>query len=548
MLSNSQSQSSRPEMFVRKASGLVRTAGPVDVLAYNINFISIGLLLTFMFLFMPSLYPGVNMYFSMLIAVLITIPTGLVYGLLAASMPRSGGDYVYNSRILGPAWGTMANWNITIWWFFYGGVPSAFFARYGISPMLRVLGAYTGNTGLVSAADWVSSANGTFILGALLLITLTVIFALGLKRFFLVQNILFFLALLSTVLVIGVWLFASPGAFQGAINGTLGKVSGQTDLYGGIVTSAKSGGFGFSPFSFYYTLLPITWIYLNLGFSFSSAYIGGEVKNAKRLQLWAAPVAILVVAAVVMLTIFAADHAVGLGFIGSAGFITDWSKVGLSFTPTYSELAAYSAGNLVIAFLIMFGFLFWSYAWLPGQILNGSRNLVAYSIDGLLPRRFSEVHPRFHTPVFSLGVMCIASLISLAIYVYTPYFATLVGIFGFILTFGLTSIAAIVMPYRARTIFETSPVRWRISGVPVISILGVVSLIACVFMEWIFLNDPYAGLLSTTAPFFSQIPYGMAWFNVAIFLSGLLLYFGAKAIQSRRGMNVDLSYKEIPVE
>jgi APA family basic amino acid/polyamine antiporter len=545
---SAQSQPSYPGTFVRKASGLVRTAGPADVLAYNINFISIGLLLTFMFLFMPSLYPGVNMYLSMLIAVVITVPTGLVYGFLAASMPRSGGDYVYNSRILGPAWGTMANWNITIWWFFYGGVPSAFFARYGIAPMLRVLGAYTGNIGLLTAADWVSSPNGTFILGALLLIALTVIFVLGLKRFFVVQNILFILALLSTALVIVVWLFASPGAFHSAFNGTLGKVSGQTDLYAGIMSSAKSGGFGLAPFSFYYTLLPITWIYLNLGFSFSSAYIGGEVKNAKRLQLWAAPVAILVVAVVVMLTIFAADHAVGLGFMGSAGFITDWSKLGLSFTPTYSELAAYSAGNLFVAFLIMFGFLFWSYAWLPGQILNGSRNLVAYSIDGLLPRRFSDVHPTFHTPVFSLGVMCVASLIALAIYVYTPYFATLVGIFGFILTFGLTSIAAIVMPFRVRTIFETSPVRWHIFGVPVISILGVLSLIMCGFMEWIFLSDPYAGLLSTTAPFFSQIPYGMAWFNVAIFLSGLLLYFGAKAVQSRRGMNVDLSYKEIPVE
>ncbi len=544
---STQSQPLQPETFVRKASGLVRTAGPMDTLAYNINFISIGLLLTFMFLFMPSLYPGVNMYLSTIIAVIIAIPTALVYGFLSASMPRSGGDYVYVSRILGPAWGTMANWNVTIWWFFYGGVPSAFFARYGISPLLRVLGAFTGSAGLVSAADWVSSPTGTFILGALLLIALTAIFAAGLKRFFTVQNILFFLALLSTLLVIGVWLFAAPGAFKGAFNASLGKVAGKPDLYTAVLASAKSGGFSLAPFSLYNTLLPITWIYLNLGFSFSSAYIGGEIKNAKRLQLWASSAAILIVAVVVMLTIVAAQHAIGLDFIGAAGAI-DWTKQGLSFAPTFSELAAYSANNLLVAFLIMFGFLFWSYAWLPGQILNGSRNLIAYSMDGLLPRRFSEVHSTYHTPVFSLMVMCIASIISLAIYVYTPYFATLVGIFGFILTFGLTSIAALLMPYRARAIFETSPVRWRIAGIPVITIIAALSIIMCLFMEWIFLSDPYAGLQTTTAPFFSQIPYGMAWFNAAIFLSGLLLYFGAKAVQSRRGMNVDLAYKEIPVE
>src|SRR5258708_24947479 len=152
----------------------------------------------------------------------------------------------------------------------------------------------------------------------------------------------------------------------------------------------------------------------------------------------------------------------------------------------------------------MFGFVFWSYAWLPGQILKGSRTLVAYSSDGWLPRRFGEVPPKFHTPAFSLGVMCVASLISLAIYVYTPYFATLVGIFGFILTFGLTSIAAILMPYRAKTIFETSPVKWRIFGLPVITILGALSIVMCVIIDWIFLSDPNAGLRAKTAPFFSR--------------------------------------------
>src|SRR5258706_6212993 len=141
---SAQSQPSYPGTFARKASGLVRTAGPMDVLAYNINFISIGLLLTFMFLFMPSLYPGVNMYLSMLIAVIITVPTGLVYGFLAASMPRSGGDYVYNSRILGPALGTMANWNITIWWFFYGGVALGVFFGHWHFPPFSGLGGVNG--------------------------------------------------------------------------------------------------------------------------------------------------------------------------------------------------------------------------------------------------------------------------------------------------------------------------------------------------------------------------------------------------------------------
>jgi amino acid transporter len=507
------------------------------------------LLLTFMLLLMPALYPGVNMYLSTIFAVLVTIPTALVYSFLAASMPRSGGEYVYVSRILGPVWGTMANWNVTIWWFFYGGVPSAFFARYGLAPMFRVLGAFTGSPGLVAAADWASSPLGTFVYGTLLLLALTAVFVIGLKRFFMVQNILFFLALLSTARVIIIWFTSAPGSFREGFNARLGALAGQADLYGAIVGGAQAGGFSLAPFSLFNTIIPMTWIYLNLGFSFSSSYIGGEVKNASKLQLWAAPVAIVIVAVIVLITIAAAERAVGSEFLGSVGFFlpTDWPSVGLSFAPTFTEMAAYTT-SLPIAFLITFGFLFWSYAWLPGQILNGSRNLVAYALDGLLPRRFSEVHPTFRTPVFSLATMCIASIISLAIYVFTPYFATLVGIFGFILTFGLTSIAAMLMPYRAQSIFEASPVNWRMGNLPVISLVGGLSVLACLFMEWVYLSDPYAGLQSTPTPFFDQIPYGMAWFNIAIFLSGLLLYYIAKAVQGRRGVNVDLAYKEIPSE
>lgn len=422
---------------------------------------------------------------------MVTVPTALVYGFLSATMPRSGGDYVYASRMLGPVWGTMANWNVTVWWFFYGGVPSAFFARYGLAPMFRAVGAFTGNTSLVAAADWASSPLGTFVHGAILLIALTLIFVSGLKRFFVVQNILFGLALLSTLLIILVWFTSSPEAFKAGFNARLGALAGQADLFAAIRDASAKGGFALAPFSLFFTLIPMTWIYLNLGLSFSSAYIGGEVKNAHKLQLWASSAAIGIVAVVVLFTIAAAERTVGSEFLGSVGYVlpADWPSVGLSFAPTFTEMAAYTT-SLPIALLILFGFLFWSYAWLPGQILNGSRNLVAYARDGLLPRQFAKVHPTFHTTVFSLSVMCIASVVSLAIYVFTPYFATLVGIFGLFITFGVTSVAAIVMPYRQRALFEASPIRWRVGGLPVISLVGGISLAACVFMEWVFLSDP----------------------------------------------------------
>ena len=199
----------------------------------------------------------------------------------------------------------------------------------------------------------------------------------------------------------------------------------------------------------------------------------------------------------------------------------------------------YVANNIWLAFIILFGFIFWSYAWLPGQILNGSRNIFAYSIDGLLPGWFKKVNQKRFTPVNSLLTMGIASIIALGIYVFTDLFTTLVGIFGFILSFILISIAAALLPYRLPDVFETSAVNQRIAGVPVITIIGVLSVIAQGFMAWVFLRDPSAGLNGNPK---------MIWFNVIVFLSGLVVYYVAKFVQRRRGVDVDLSFKQVPEE
>ncbi len=133
-----------------------------------------------------------------------------------------------------------------------------------------------------------------------------------------------------------------------------------------------------------------------------------------------------------------------------------------------------------------------------------------------------------------MGVM---SIIALVIYVFTPYFATLVGIFGFILSFIMVSIAAILLPYRQPNVFETSAVNQRIGRLPVISIIGFLSLVSCVFFAWVFLEDPMAGM---TRP--------MVIFNIAVFLSGLVVYYISKWLQGRRGVDVSLTYKELPTE
>jgi len=539
-------------LYARKSTGLVRAAGKWSVLVYNIMFVSIGLMTLFAISTIPAFYPGSNIQLSFVFALIIVLPTSMVFAMLSVAMPRSGGDYVYVSRALGPAWGMMSNWNQTVWWILYGGVPSAFFAYYGLTPLLRSLGVLTNNPGLITWGDRLSTPTGAFLTGTALIVILVVIFATGMNFYFRIQNVLFVVAMLGVLLTIAVLLPKNPASFQAGFNHSLASTAGTSNPYQAVMTAAKKDGFVTAPFSLYWTIIPITWIYLELVFNQSSAYIGGEVRRPGRVQIWSMPAAAVISTGGAMLLVWMLQRTAGTTFLGALSF-NNGAALHFSTAPTYSEVASYATGNAVVAFLLCFAFIFWAYAWLPGQILNASRNLLAYGIDGVMPSWLANVNERRHTPVNALAVMGLGSIA--ALYFYTrpdSPFKTLTGIFGFILSFCITSVAAIVLPYRQRKVWENSSVNWRLAGIPVMSIVGVLSLIAAGFMGWDYLHDPLSGI--TWKPeggggiLFGSRSFDMFLLNILILLSGLVIYLVARWVQRRRGVNLDAAYGEIPVE
>ena len=515
-----------PGMFERRASGLVREAGTLDVLIYNINFVSLGLMAALVFLFSTAFYPGANLYLTAILTFLAVIPTSLVFAFFAASMPRSGADYVYVSRALHPALGMMSSWNNTVWWFIYGGVPSAFFAQFGLAPLFSTVGQMAEIPWMTDLGTWFASPWGTFIAGSALIVFLVVVFSRSLRAYFRFQNAVFFVSLVGLALVAFVWLFKS----KAAITTSLGEGLGEATLRG-LGEAAQQAGFaGGGPLSVKWTLLAGTWIYINLVFNQSSAYIGSEVKRARSLQLWSMPIVATLCTIYLLVMLALADKAVGLERFGQLS-----ATQGLVFT----QIAAFGSGSVLIAAVILVTFVFQSYTWLPGQITNASRNFLAYSLDGLMPAWVGRVHPEHHTPVNALLLVGAGSIAALAAFVWIPEFATLVGIFGFILGFLLVSVAAVVFPFRLRDVFEASPVRWRIGGVPIVSIVGVLSVVALLIMAWAFLTDPSAGLNGRP---------GLVWMNIGIFASGLVIYGIARAVQRSRGVDISRAFKELPAE
>ncbi|HLA17237.1 MAG TPA: APC family permease [Candidatus Limnocylindrales bacterium] len=543
-------------MFTRRSTGLTREAGTASTLIYNINFVSIGLMMMFAVQLIPSFYPGGDMIGSYILALVIVLPTSLAFSLLSAAMPRSGGDYVFVSRILGPRAGMTSSWVNTIWWFIYGGVPSAFLARYALGPLFRSLGLMTDNPSLVQLGDWFITPEGTIVTGTILIAALVFVFARGLGVYFKIQNVLFALAVLGLAVAAFMLLTGNADTFTANFNSYWNSQTGQADTHQAVIDAAVSGGFAEAPFDLYWTLIPITWIYLELVFCQSSAYIGGEVRQASRVQLWSMPVAAIISVGVAIVVTLLLQNVIGTTFLGAVGwdpYLADTAVLGLPFAMPFSELVAYLSASPIVALLLGVGFVFWSYTWLPGQIANASRNLLAYGIDGVLPERFGSVSDRFHTPVFSLVVTGLLSVAALVVYATNPDFTTLVGIVAFIVSFIFVSIAAIFFPYRRRELWASSPVSWTVAGLPVISIVGVLSLIACLVAEWCYLSDPLSGVGVLANGFFGEDgaptkDFVRLLIAAGTVVSGWVVYEVSRWYRSRQGVQLDRAFAEIPVE
>src|SRR5512134_2272640 len=85
-------------LFLRKATGLVRAWSVTDAFIYaffSINLITLGL-----YIFSQMYFFDGNMIGALVISALFIAFECIVYAALIAVMPRAGGDYVWQSRIL----------------------------------------------------------------------------------------------------------------------------------------------------------------------------------------------------------------------------------------------------------------------------------------------------------------------------------------------------------------------------------------------------------------------------------------------------------------
>ena len=533
-----------PGVFSRPASGLIRVAGSADVFIYNVGLVSVGIAIALNQYYGPSLYPGAGVWLSTLLAGLGMIAVAATFYFWSVIFPRSGGVYVSLSRGLHPAFAFVGSLIETVILLYYAAFAASLIVKVGLSSFLATVGVVAGNRTLL---DWAASSaepSGVFWIGAAVLVLAGLLLAWGTRRYFTVQKALFVLAVVGTLVLVAVLLLGSRARFQA----NLQRLTGLD--YHGVVATAKQNGYVTGSFSLGKSIEFLVFPLLPLLGAVQSIGIGGEVKRIRRSQLLGMLGAVAATGLLIALFDGLAAKAFGYEFQGAIGFnsisgIADGStEASVGASPWFTVLAGILTSNVLLAVVIMATFVAWIWFWIPAELAYTTRTMIAWSFDRLAPDRLGYVSERLHTPVVAIGLSTAGSVVFMWLIAYRNI-AFLSLIEALVVVWGAAMLAAILFPRSRRELFDASPAAGsRLGGMPLMAVTGAVSLAFFALVLYLLWNDPIAAGPMFTLDHLSR----EFWLVLGTVAFGLAWFLGNRLYRRRQGIDVDLAFRQLPIE
>ena len=547
-------EGSSGKMFLRNATGLIREVSLLDAFIMNTFGMNIAVGAVFLFLQAPVFFPQGNMLLAVIIGTLVMAFTLLwVYATFAAAMPRSGGDYVFVSRVIHPFFGWLLGWSQGMWLiFFWIGFNAWFALTFAVPVALSTIGAATGQSGWIALSNNLLSSFSilgittqwwVLLIGLLINVGFAALLILGGQSFWRWQKGFFLFAGGSIVLAFALLLF-DGGNIQNAWNAFAAHNKGLA--YSQVIPTAVKNGYKLpGGFSLSDTLLMLPWVFFVVGYAQGSAQIGGEVKRAARNQYLAMVGGVLVNGAMLVLLVIAFMQAVGVQWMGSVGFLAgnNASLLNLpgNLSPSFNFIVSLLTGNVVVPLIIGIGFIFWALMGTPLSELQATRYMLAWAVDRMIPAPMGDVNERFHSPVKAIVFCTITGTLALIALVTIPQASLLGALLAQIAAFILVSIAGILFPYRLRHVWEAAGGH-RILGIPSVTLAGIGGVIVLGALMLLFIFN------STINSAFSVTARLSLSFMLGVVVVGILWYIGAYFINRGRGVDVSLAYREIPPE
>jgi amino acid transporter len=565
--------SSKPGLFAREATGLVREIGfSLGVIIILTHVIGLGWQKrAFQFSgpmpmptdAMPLGLPA--MFWAFLVVGLVVLVTGYAAGYVAAAMPRSGGGYVTISRVIHPVVGYISGWLMFLAEAFsYGLIGVAVFEGVGIFFSIALPGA-----------EWLSAMGDPafiFVGGLLLVWVFALIALLGTKLYGRLMEIMFYIPAAITVVFFAMWI-------AGALNPSV-VVDGFTAATGAApqvyVDTAIATGMTANPAGFFdafsFALGGAFWAYMGW---YATTFLAGEVKEANKKL----PKVLLVSGLVIMVVYLAASSISALSVMGVAQTTADghtwslfqaygWLSYGgvdratiaaagiTNFQSAWStgiaSIIAQGMGLGWLSIIIAIGGVFWVANDIPPFLLVASRTFFAMSFDRMMPEKFSYVSERWHAPVWSLIITAVFAIPACMAEANFPAgaatylgFAGVVGtdIFdaAFLLMF---CVSCMLLPLERKDIYDRAAVK---HSVWFVVLLGLVATIGASFCLYIFIQQsPWIWSLFTSGASTDAIASAVGFWGCIA--AGILLYVYHMYKNSTKGMDMRTLYIAIPPE
>jgi len=530
----------RPTLFLRNATGLVRGWSVRDSMIYaclSTNVVTLGMV---EWAFQSS-FPQGNLLYSILISGVWVSFLVIAYTGLVVTIPRAGGDYVWQSRILNSGLGFVMA--ATGWWFIlwlwapiYGTVLSEEF--------FQPLWATTGHAG---AAAWFATHNGIFVVTLITIVLAGILVSIGMAGYARVQKWCFYGGLLGFAVILIILLITSKASFISSFDTRTSQLFGISNGYAATNAAAVHSGFsaptfGGGTFGASMLLVPLMMFYLlwpNWG---TTLY--GEVRGASDFRrvfggmfvgLWTT-----VALSVVFLLLFAKTF----GWQFYLNVNQQWASVGKAALPIFPYpvmMASWVVHSTVFQFILILIMSLWFFGWVGTLFLSSTRVIFAAAFDRVLPDAAAQVSEKRRVPFASLVLMLLPAVGLGALYAYNTTFAqyTLDATLVIAVTYLFSAIAVVILPLRKPDLWYASPAsKVKLFGVPIVPVAGVITIALLVYnlYEWLS-NDTYG-----------VNHRGSLIYMGAMYVLAIVIYGGARLIRSRQGIDLGLINKEIPVE
>jgi amino acid transporter len=589
-----------PSLFLRNATGLVKGWSGFDAFSYSfmsVNLVTLGMFYSLaVFAYVPTASP----VFSILLAAIVVTFLAIAYAGLIAVMPRAGGDYVWQTRVLdglpgivvGAITGGVALYLVANaigqsgialiagvvglvvggligrlrggigfvlaaagWWF----ILAMWAPIYGAILKIEFFQPIAAILGLSGGVEFFGSDNGTLVVSIIVIALTSLLVALGMAGYARIQRICLYLGLIGFAIMAILLLVSSQDTFKAAFDTANQRMFGVAGAYDQTLADAAAND-GFVPvleplamgtdigatFTAAVTMLPfmLFWIlYPNWGSTLYGEVRGsGDFRKVLRGMLGG----IWVTAVLAIVFVLLAAKTFGWQFFAATNVnFVNWFYGYTTTDPTVPIwsypplLASYLVDVPIFQVLMVVLFGAWFLGWSGTLFLSSTRMIFAAAFDRILPERAAGVSENRGVPVVALLFIMVPAIVVSVLYAYSADFRalTLDATLVIAVTFLGSTVAATILPWWKPALFDNS----AIAGLKIpISLASLIISVVLAYVIYLWLSDPLYGIGvgNANSIIFLGVLYGLA----------AIVYVVAWLYRRSQGVDLEAIHAEIPAE